>query len=232
MGNWTAIIPRMRLVHAVWHPGTSAERWPTLFAIHGHGAHSQDLLGLAPYLAAGRVQVICPEAEFVLQPGVLSYTWFDRGPDGERSAEEFERVTAIVSEFIDEATETYRIDPERRAILGFSQGGSLAYRLALGDPSRFAGLAALSTWLPDEAAERADTVKLGALPVLIQHGSEDPLVRIERGRQSRDRLIAMGLTPEYHEYPMQHQIGAESLRDLSAWLERVLRLPPPEAPVG
>lgn len=219
----------MPLVHTTWNPGTDEALWPTLFAIHGHGAHGQDLLGLAPYLAGGGVQVICPEAEFVLQPGMLSYTWFDRGPGGERSAEEFERVTALVSEFIDEATERYRVDPERRAILGFSQGGSLAYRLGLGEPSRFAGLAALSTWLPDEAAEHADTVRLGDLPVLVQHGSEDPLVQVARGQASRDRLIAMGVTPEYHEYPMQHAIGPESLRDLSDWLERVLRLPPPEA---
>jgi phospholipase/carboxylesterase len=219
----------MPLVHTTWNPGTDEALWPTLFAIHGHGAHGQDLLGLAPYLAGGRLQVICPEAEFVLQPGMLSYTWFNRGPGGERSAEEFERVTELVSDFIDEATERYHVDPERRAILGFSQGGSLAYRLGLGDPSRFAGLAALSTWLPDEAAEHADTVRLGDLPVLVQHGSEDPLVQVARGQASRDRLIAMGVTPEYHEYPMQHAIGPESLRDLSAWLERVLRLPPPEA---
>ena len=222
----------MPLVHTTWNPGTDEASWPTLFAIHGHGAHGQDLLGLAPYLAGGRIQVICPEAEFVLQPGMLSYTWFDRGPDGERSAEEFERVTALVSEFIDEATERYHVDPGRRAILGFSQGGSLAYRLGLGEPSQFAGLAALSTWLPDEAAEAADTVTLGELPVLVQHGSEDPLVQVARGQASRDRLIAMGVTPEYHEYPMQHSIGPESLRDLSAWLERVLQLSPTEAPTA
>ena len=66
-------------------PGTPAPTRScvlTLFAFHGHGAHGQDLLGLAPYLAGGRIQVICPEAEFVLQPGALSYTWFERGPGG------------------------------------------------------------------------------------------------------------------------------------------------------
>ena len=224
----------MQLVHATWNPGgdpaTGEERWPTLFAIHGHGAHGQDLLGLAPYLSGGRIQVICPEAEYMLQPGLLSYTWFSRGPEGDRDPEDFERVAGRVREFIDEASEAFDVDFERRAILGFSQGGSLAYRLGLAEPSAFAGVAALSTWLPDEAVTAAATDALAEYPVLVQHGTQDPMVSIDRGQDSRDRLIAMGVTPEYHEYPMQHQIGAESLRDLSDWLERVLRLPPLELP--
>ncbi|MBM3139970.1 MAG: hypothetical protein FJZ92_07080 [Chloroflexi bacterium] len=217
----------MTLVHAMWHPGGDGDgRHPTVFALHGHGAHAQDLLGLAPFLAAGRLRLICPEAEFVLQPGMLGYTWFDREPDGSRAPREFERVASLVAGFIDEASERYHVDRARTALLGFSQGGGLAYRLALAQPSRFAGVAALSTWLPDEAVEVADRARLAGLSVLVQHGTADPLVAVDRGRQSRDRLRELGVEPEYHEYAMQHQIGAESLRDLSAWLERVLGLAP------
>jgi predicted esterase len=50
------------------------------------------------------------------------------------------------------------------------------------------------------------------------------MVGIERGRESRDRLIALGIEPDYREYPMQHQISNESLGDLSLWLEGVLGL--------
>ncbi len=217
----------MQLVHASWHPGGDADPVPTLIAMHGHGAHAQDLLGVAPFLAGGRLQIICPEAEFVLQAGMLGYTWFDREPDGSRSPGEFERVAGLVRAFIDEATERYRADPERTALLGFSQGGGLAYRLGLAEPGRFAGVAALSTWLPEEAVAAADREHLASLPVLVQHGTTDPMVKIDRGRDSRDRLQELGAHVEYHEYPMQHQIGPESLRDLSEWLERVLRLPPP-----
>ena len=52
------------------------------------------------------------------------------------------------------------------------------------------------------------------------------MVQIDRGRQSRERLRELGVEPEYHEYAMQHQIGAESLHDLSDWIERVLKLGP------
>ena len=221
----------MQVTHSVWNPGASEDGGallPTVIAIHGHGAHSQDLLGLAPYLANGRLLMICPEAEFMLQPGMPSYTWFQpTGPDMKRTPEEFERVTIRVSSFISEALTQYRGDPDRTVVLGFSQGGSLAYRLGLGDPARFAGVAGLSTWLPEEAEQAAAAGDaLAALPVIVQHGTSDPAINIERGQDSRDRLEALGVQLEYQEYEMQHQIGAESLSDLSVWCERVLGLPP------
>jgi phospholipase/carboxylesterase len=215
----------MEIAHATWHPAAEGLQ-PTVFALHGHGAHAQDLLGLAPVLAGGRVQFICPQAGFLLQPGMLAYTWFERPADGARQTPvEFERVAAQLAAFVEEAGVRYEADPARTVVLGFSQGGGLAYRLGLGRPQRFAGVAALSTWLPDEAVAAADRDHLGALPVLVQHGTADPMVAIDRGRQSRDRLVELGVTPAYHEYEMQHQITHESLSDLSRWIEGVLGLP-------
>lgn len=213
----------MTLVHTTYHPGT--ERPPVLVAIHGHGANGHDLLGLGPYLAAGRVLLLCPEAEFVLYPGMLSFTWFNRDESGKRTPEEFERVAGLVRAFIDEAVPRYGGDPERVALLGFSQGGSLAYRLGLAEPSRWCGVAVLSTWLPDEAAAAANRDDAGLLPFLVLHGTEDPMIAIDRARESRDRLAGLGVTAEYHEYMMGHEIRPEALRDLSAWLEQIFELP-------
>jgi phospholipase/carboxylesterase len=112
-------------------------------------------------------------------------------------------------------------------LLGFSQGGRLAYRIALAEPRRFAGLAALSASLSDELIETLEPGDgVGELSVLVQHGSDDPTVDVDRARQARERLQAMGVEPEYHEYPMGHEIGQQSGQDLSTWLERVLDLGP------
>mgnify|MGYP006133071371 CR=1 FL=1 len=231
----SSIVGYMKVTHSVHHPGNTTDRTtllPTVIAIHGHGAHSQDLLGLAPFLANGRLLMVCPEAEFMLQPGLPSYTWFEpTGTDLKRSPAEFERVAERVSEFIVKALRQYNGDPSRTVLLGFSQGGSLAYRIGLGAPERFAGVAALSTWLPEEAETAASSSEaLAALPVLVQHGTNDPAIDIDRGQDSRDRLTALGVKLTYLEYEMQHQISAESLRDLSLWCEQILELPSLEAP--
>lgn len=214
------------MIHLTYHPGPPGPL-PTVVAIHGHGASGSDLLGLGPYLASGRVLLICPQGEFELQPGWPSFTWFESAPPARRTPQEFERVASRVSDFIRAAVPRYDGDPERTVVLGFSQGGTLAYRLGLADPARFRGVAALSTSLPDEAEAAANRASVASLPLLVQHGADDPTIAVERARESRDRLNALGARPDYREYPMGHEIRPDSLRDLNDWLERVLELSPP-----
>lgn len=214
-----------RFVHAIWTPAGPGPH-PTLFALHGHGAHCQDLAPLAPLLADGQLQVICPQAEFPLEGAPYSYapmyTWMQRGANDRPLEGELERVSNALSEFITAASERYNADPARTALMGFSQGGFLAYRLALSEPQRWQGAAMLSTWLSDDAADDVHP-DAADLPLLVQHGTNDPLVGIDRGRTSRDRLQSMRMNLDYREYPMQHEIGRQALHDLSAWLsERLL----------
>ncbi len=213
----------MQFIHVAWTPAGEPP-FPTLFALHGHGAHALDLAPLAPLLAAGKVQVILPQAEFALDDAPLSYgpmfTWMRREGD-QALPGELERVTNDLSAFFDEASERYAADPERIALMGFSQGGSLAYRLALSAPQRWRGAAMLSTWLSEEAGAAVHS-EAAELPLLVQHGTNDPLVTIDKGRDSRDRLEALGLNVDYREYQMQHELGRESLHDLSAWLTGLL----------
>ena len=60
----------------------------------------------------------------------------------------FKSAIESLRAFIDQAVETYPVDRERLVVSGFSQGGLMAYELALREPRRFSGLVAMSTWLP------------------------------------------------------------------------------------
>ena len=177
-------------------------------------------------LADGQLQVICPQAEFALEGAPYSYapmyTWMRRGANDRPIDGELDRVARALSSFIDTVCDRYNVDTDRLALMGFSQGGFLAYRLALSEPHRWQGAAMLSTWLSDEAADDVHE-DAADLPLLVQHGTNDPLVGIDKGRTSRDQLQAMRMNLDYREYPMQHEIGRQSIHDLSAWLtERLL----------
>lgn len=211
----------MELLHTAYVP-PGAGPFPTILALHGWGASAQDLLGLAPFLHGGKALVVCPQGpvSFEIQPGYFGYGWFPIRPGQPPEPSEFARGAALVRGFLDDMLRRYPVNPRKLVVLGFSQGGVMAYDLALRDPERFAGLVALSSWLPpDLAASLERRPELAQLPVFIAHGSEDPMLPVAMGHASRDGLIRLGVSATYREYPMGHEVRPELLRDLVAWLE-------------
>lgn len=196
--------------------------FPTVVLLHGWGASAHDLFGLAPYLHGGNAVVLCPQGSlsFDVGGGFNGYGWFDLSRGLNVDPAEVARACVSVSTFIDDAVGRYPVDKRRLLLAGFSQGGFVAYQLALQNPARFAGLMALSSWLPaDLAAHVPATSGHATLSTLVVHGTEDPMIQVERGRESRDALVKMGVPVVYHEFPMGHEISPDALRTVVRWIE-------------
>lgn len=211
----------MQLHHAIYVPSGSGPH-PTILTLHGRGANALDLLGLAPYLCNGKFLVICPQGplETPIGPASVGYAWYPMTTGGPPDVEAMLSSRKALREFLDECVQRYPIDVKRLAVLGFSQGGVMAYSIALAEPGRFAALAALSSWLPTELVPRLSIGQgVTSLPVLVQHGSRDSMIAINRARDSVERLRQLHVPVNYREYDMDHEITPRSLTDLSAWLE-------------
>jgi len=202
--------------------------FPTILALHGWGASAHDLLGLAQILHRGQALVLCPQGpiEIPIQQGVVGYGWFPIREDGPMDPEAFAAGRRAVAGFLDAALERYPIDRNKLVLMGFSQGGVMAYDLALREPERFAGLMALSSWLPPQLVESIQPGEaLESLPTLVVHGSEDPMIPISMAQASRDALIKLQVPTVYREYPMGHEIRPEALREILTWLEEKVLSP-------
>lgn len=206
----------MELIHAAYEPEGPGPH-PTLIALHGWGANALDLLGLAPHLGSGRLLVLCPQGplEVPIAPGINGYGWFPITMGAPPDPAAFGRSVDALDAFVGAAQRRYPIAGDRVALLGFSQGGVMAYALALRHGRALAAVAALSTWF---APGLGGAAALDGLPVLVQHGTRDELIDISRGRESVDALRAAGADVRYREYEMGHEISAESLRDLAGFL--------------
>jgi phospholipase/carboxylesterase len=212
----------MELLHAAHVPAGDGP-FPTILALHGWGASAHDLFGLAPVIHDGDALILCPQGPVEMQTGPDSrgYGWFPISSGGPPDPAAMVAAGFQLRTFLDQALECYPIDPKRLLLMGFSQGGVMAYDMALQDASRFAGLVALSSWLPAEIAERAErSPELEALPALVIHGTDDPMIPVERARESRARLEALGVHVAHAEYEMGHEISQQSLGDLVGWLEQ------------
>jgi len=211
----------VELIHTLYEP-SGAGPHPTILTLHGRGANALDLLGLAPYLCGGKFLMICPQGplESPIGPNAVGYSWYPMSMAGPPDIGAMLSSQKKLRQFLDDCVKRYPIDPKKLVVLGFSQGGVLAYSLALAEPARFAALAVLSSWLPEELVPPLSIPdSIQSLPTLVQHGSEDPMIEVGRAQESIERLRQLRLPLTYREYDMGHEITAKSLTDLSAWLE-------------
>jgi thioredoxin 1 len=203
--------------------GSAAER--LLLLVHGYGADERDLGGLLPYLDAdGKFAAVLPRGPLAA-PGTPGFMWYPIGGDEARQGvASFDELDALVDEQCKELG-FVRADA---IFSGFSQGAGLALGLGVMDAERPlvrpAGVVAMSPLRADgpfapEARE---------VPVLIQHGTNDPLIPVQ---SSRNLARDFGVPTVYREYPMEHQVAMESLRDAREWLDRVLAGEKPDEPV-
>ena len=217
----------MNLIHTIYQPDGAGPH-PTVLTLHGRGANAFDLLGLAPYLCNGKLLMICPQGplETPIGPNAVGYAWYPMSMGGPPAVDTMLESSSKLSVFLNECVKCYPIDPQRLAVLGFSQGGVMAYSLALTEPTRFKALTVLSSWLPQDLQARLNiSTALGQLPTLVQHGAQDPTIEVARARDSVERLKSLKLPLDYREYEMGHEIRPRSLTDLSAWLDKKIGAP-------
>jgi len=208
----------MELMHTA-HVPVGKGPFPTILALHGFGATAHDLLGIAPLVQQGEVLFLCPQGPMGIEPGQRAHGWFPLSGAGEIEPAALVGARGVLEGFLEDAMDSYPIDPDRVVLMGFSQGGVMAYDLALGRPERYAALVALSSWLPDAIVDGLpENDARASLVTLLIHGTKDPMISIDNAREARDKLRGLGIEAAWGEYEMGHEINQAALRDLVAWL--------------
>jgi phospholipase/carboxylesterase len=198
--------------------------------LHGLGADGHDFEPIVPELglpATLPVRFVFPHAPMqpvTLNGGMVMRAWYDiLDLDGGGEDEAGIRASQARVEALIAREKTRGIPVDRLVLAGFSQGGAIAIQAGVRHPERLAGLLALSTYLPLAHALAAEaTAANRRTPVFMAHGRWDPLIPLLRAARSRDLLVAAGYDVEWHEYPMEHAVCMEEVRDIGAWLRRVL----------
>ena len=203
----------------------------TVIWLHGLGDDGHGWSEVVPALAlpaALPVRFLFPHAPTMpvtINNGFVMRAWYDiRDADLHARADisGVRRSQALLETMI--AHERARgIAAARIVLAGFSQGGAIALYAGLRHREPLAGIVALSTYLidaPGLAAEAAAANR--GVPILMAHGSFDPVVRLAWAEQSRDALAAAGWGVEWHAYPMEHAAVPEEIAAVSAFLRRVL----------
>ncbi len=199
--------------------------------LHGLGADAHDFEPIVPQLVAPdwpALRFVFPNAPVravTINGGARMRAWYDIATADIAARQDEAGVRASIA-LIDEliAREIERGIASANVLLaGFSQGGAIALAAGLRHAARLGGVIALSTYLPlhqTTAIERAEAN--AELPIFMGHGSHDPVVPEPLGEMSRDLLRGLGHCVDWHSYPMAHQVCAEEVADLRAWIGKCL----------
>jgi phospholipase/carboxylesterase len=193
-----------------------------LVLFHGRGADEHDLFPLLDILdPEQRLLGATARGPLSLPPGGAH--WYAVRQVGYPDPETFHATYPQVAAWLDGLLAEHGIAPDRTVLGGFSQGSVMSYALGLGaGRPRPAGIMALSGFIPEVEGFELELGKAAGLPVAIGHGTHDPVISVEFGRDARDRLVEAGADVLYRESPMPHTIDPGFLRELPAWLRAAL----------
>ncbi len=185
-----------------------------LIAMHGYGQSCKRFIRNFSALAEHNFLVVAPQAinQFYWERGKVGFTWltkFMREQTLSDTFDYFERVLrAVERDFV--------FDRERVFLMGFSNGAAMAFRLGASGLVKPAGIVACCGDLPADVADRLSDLE--RFPVLIAHGKEDSMVRLDKAREAEAALRSSGFETETLFFDGGHEMGPAELDRILNWL--------------
>jgi len=195
--------------------------------LHGLGASGHDFEPIVPMLQQPELRFVFPHAPqlpVTINGGYVMPSWYDiltleRQPD--RESEPDIRRSAVLVEALIEREKERGVPAERIVLAGFSQGAAMALHVGLRHGETLAGLLILSGYrvIPDAYAAERSEANLRT-PILICHGTEDPMLPIDLGAEARDFVRAQmpEAKTEWREFPIAHEVSVPEIEVVAAWL--------------
>lgn len=192
-----------------------------IFMFHGYGSNKEDLFSLEQYLPKSHT-IISLEAPLKLPFG--GFSWFDidysdviENNLDKRYKEINESIDGLLNN-IDKHIETENLNESDVSILGFSQGGSICWKLGLDFSNRFRRVIPLSSFIhPSYLNEDLNDYK--GLEIYSSHGTLDEVIPISLVEKYIESL-AKNNNLVFDRFEAGHTISQMNLLSLIKWIDK------------
>jgi len=193
---------------------------PLVVAVHGFGSNPETMLELTGKLFDSPAVIAALQGpnQFFLGADTreVGYGWIT----SRRSAESIRLHREMVLHVLEQAGRQFAIPPERRLLVGFSQGVALNYRFAAACPGAVRGVAGICGGMPgdwqDPQYHRVDA----ALLHIARRGDQYYPPSVTEAYPERLRLRAADV--EFHMLDGGHTMPSTGNRILEPWWKRIL----------
>lgn len=187
---------------------------PTLLLLHGTGGTERDLLPIA--------EIIDSDANVLSVRGNISENgmprFFKRLKEGIFDEDSLIKETAILKDFIDEASKEHQFDRDNVIAVGYSNGANIAGSLLFHYENVLKGAILHHPMVPMRNIELPD--QKGA-PVFIGAGENDPICPKEESIELEKILTDNGAEVEVHWEYNGHQLTNTEVAAAKEWYEKL-----------
>jgi polyhydroxybutyrate depolymerase len=165
--------------YLLYQPAQATTPTALIIALHGGGGQSNSMVDLTDF------NTLADQEGFaVVYPDGVDRQWNDGGIRADLIDTTIDDV-AFISALIDELVAQNNIDPTRVYATGISNGGHMSNRLACDLADKIAAIAVVAATLWDTAPQSCSLTM--PMPVLLMHGTDDPISPFEGGTIGRGR---------------------------------------------
>jgi phospholipase/carboxylesterase len=207
------------IVNTLNYPAAAGTADWHLVALHGWGANAADLAGLAPYLKLPHFAMTFPDAPYPhpqVQGGRMWYgfPWgYDfRQPHDFEAQGDLQTSRQVLKDWLLNLADTSEIPLEHTILAGFSQGGAMT--MDIGSQIPLAGQIILSGYCHGRLHS-----PVTPRPVMMVHGTFDPVVPIENAYEAKDALEQQGQPVAFQSVAMGHEILPSVIQAITAFCE-------------
>jgi phospholipase/carboxylesterase len=191
--------------------------YPLLIWLHGRGGNEGQLRRIMPLISMRNYVAAAPRGLSPVAGQQNAYDW------GEA---EVEVAAQRIFECLEAAQKKFHVAPQRVFLAGFESGGTLAFRVGMQHPNRFAGLLSVGGPFPAAGTPLASIRDARGLPLFIAHGRDAEQYPLDRICEELRLFHAAGLSVTLREYPCGDELTTQMLHDIDVWLmEQVTGVP-------
>lgn len=203
----------------------------TIIWLHGLGDSGNGFAPIAPELKLNPtlgVKFVFPHAPIrpvTINNGMEMRAWYDLKSldmDSRADVDGVIESTHAVKKLIDNEIAN-GIQANKIMLIGFSQGGVIAYHLGIRYEQTLAGIVGLSTYMcePQKIAEQKHAANQET-PILVCHGVQDEVVPMGLGKLAFTTLQNSGYKATWKEYMMQHNVCLPEIQEISRFISQQL----------
>ena len=200
---------------------------------HGYGDNAENFINIANYLdkPEWNAQYIALNAPSHVPNYPTGYQWFDIYPNGkyisEASPKEIltirQEVSVAIKKIeisINNNLKKFKLNNNKCILLGFSQGGMMAFEFGNYFQKALGGIAIFSGRIMNET--KINNKYLKKTPIFISHGNQDDILNIDNFYKSINYLKKNNFNFESHEINGDtHTISAKSIDLFQKFIKKV-----------